>query len=181
VDDADDLVGGCLGELVAGALAGQELGLAHVRERPDGGGFLGAGVDGDDRDVRGDGIRQRPAEAVGVGQRHDDAVDTRGDGGLDELTLLLHIGVALVGDGAAVEGAGRLSTALHHIPERVAGNGVHDEGVGAAGVGTGGTGTVGASGRVAAGARHGLPGARGEGQEGDDGCGAGDGPAGGDS
>ena len=78
--DAQQVGATGLGELLAGALPGDELVLADVGDRAELLVDVGAGVDRDHRDAGVDGGEHRILERSGVGERHDEPVDALADG-----------------------------------------------------------------------------------------------------
>ena len=74
-----------------GRLAGDRLVLPDVRDRAEVGRVRLSGVEGDHRDARVNRRLQRLAQGVRVGSRDGYAVDLVGDGGVDELCLLLRV------------------------------------------------------------------------------------------
>src|SRR4051794_15527804 len=112
VDDAEDLLDARGLELGARGLAGDRLGLADVGDRAELLEVLGARVQRDDRDAGGLGLGQRALDRVGVGDRHREAVDLLGHGGVDELGLLLRVVVGRAPDELDALVLGRLLSAL---------------------------------------------------------------------
>src|SRR5919198_1089433 len=138
VDDHEKLLAAGRLELRAGALAGDRLGLAHVRHRAERLEGLDARVDRDDRDAGVPGSPQRVLQGARVRRRDDEAARLARDRGADQLGLLLRVVEALAVGDLDAQVLPRLQHALlDDRPERVAGP-VRDDGVARSGLGRGG-------------------------------------------
>src|SRR4051812_15430967 len=119
VDDAEDLLDSLGLEPLAGRLAGDRLVLADVRDGAERLGIVGARVERDDGDAGGLRLRQRALDRVRVRNRHGEAVDLLGDGGRDQLRLLLRVVVRRAPDQLdALVLRGLLGALLDDRPER---------------------------------------------------------------
>ena len=97
------------------------LRLADMDQYAEVGEDVTAGVHRDDGDAGGNGRLDGGSECVGVGNRHDEAVRFRSDGGFDDLTHLNHVERAgcLVLDVDAHVLTGGRDASLGNRPERV--------------------------------------------------------------